>query len=138
MLTLIFIEHFCLSVPVPIQKALSTWGLKNVNDLTIQTSREDTFVDLCMCIIFTLFCFNWRNFRLSKELFENLYIYTYILFWMKVTYRHGKINKNSSTSGETSQLSQVAFLSFFFLQILYKQDLKKTIKEIKTQTFVDD
>lgn len=57
---------------------------------------------------------------------------------MKVTYRHGKINKNSSTSGETSQLSQVAFLSFFFLQILYKQDLKKNIKEIKTQTFVDD
>lgn len=47
---------------------------------------------------------------------------------MKVRYRHGKINKNSSTSGETSQLSQVAFLSFFFFKILYKQDLKKPLK----------
>lgn len=57
---------------------------------------------------------------------------------MKVRYRHGKINKNSSTSGETSQLSQVAFLSFFFLTNFVHARSQKTIKEIKTQTFVDD
>lgn len=43
---------------------------------------------------------------------------------MKVTYRHGKINKNSSTSGETSQLSQVAFLSFFFTNFVQARSKK--------------
>lgn len=107
--------------PAPRQKACHTEISKTIN---IWASRlwDDRAI---APDVFKQFCFVRRNFRSSPEALDNLFFYILFFFWHRInilvylpTFIFLFNKQKNPTSGEISQISQIAFLK----QMLYPRD----------------